>query len=44
MQVRYPGSGKNLIEAEMLADDIRIDGNTVSFSLIFATQHDTFKM
>lgn len=33
--VRYPGNGKNLVEASMVADDIRIDGDTVSFSLIF---------
>ncbi|MDE6358788.1 MAG: iron-sulfur cluster assembly protein, partial [Duncaniella sp.] len=31
--VRYPGNGKNLVEAEMVADDIRIDGDTVSFSI-----------
>ena len=34
-QVRYPGTGKNLIEAEMLEDDMRIDGMNVSFSLLF---------
>lgn len=33
--VRYPGNGKNLIEAEMLEDDLRIDGMRVSFSIIF---------
>lgn len=33
--VRYPGTGKNLIEAEMMEDDLRIDGMHVSFSLIF---------
>lgn len=32
--VRYPGNGKNLVDNEMVADDIRIDGNKVSFSLI----------
>ncbi|MBR6078143.1 MAG: DUF59 domain-containing protein, partial [Paludibacteraceae bacterium] len=31
--VRYPGNGKNLVEAEMVEDDIRIDGMNVSFSL-----------
>ena len=40
--VRYPGSGKNLIEAQMLADDLRIDGMTVSFSLIFGKPTDPF--
>lgn len=33
--VRYPGSGKNIVELEMVEDDIRIDGQKVSFSLIF---------
>ena len=26
--VRYPGTGKNLVEAEMVADNLRIDGMT----------------
>ena len=42
-QVRYPGSGKNLIEAEMLEDDLRIDGMKVSFSLIFPQDTDPFQ-
>ena len=33
--VRYPGTGKDIISMDMLEDDIRIAGNTVSFSLIF---------
>ncbi len=33
--VRYPGTGKNIIEMEMLEDDMRIAGMHVSFSLIF---------
>ena len=32
--VRYPGNGKNLVEAGMVEDDIRIDGDSVSFSLV----------
>ncbi len=40
--VRYPGSGKNLIEAEMVEDDLRIDGMNVSFSLIFEKSTDPF--
>ena len=32
--VRYPGTGKNLVEAEMVADNMRIEGMKVSFSLI----------
>ena len=40
--VRYPGNGKNLVDNEMVADDIRIDGNKVSFSLIFEKPTDPF--
>lgn len=40
--VRYPASGKNIIEAGMVEDDIRIDGNKVSFSLIFDKPTDPF--
>lgn len=40
--VRYPGNGKNIVELEMVADDIRIDGNKVSFSLVFQKQTDPF--
>ena len=41
--VRYPGTGKNLIEAGMLEDDIRISGLEVSFSLIFEKDNDPFR-
>lgn len=41
--VRYPGTGKNLVEAEMVADNLRIDGMTVSFSLIFEKATDPFR-
>lgn len=40
--VRYPGTGKNLVESGMLEDDIRIAGFTVSFSLIFEKDTDPF--
>ena len=40
--VRYPGNGKNLVEAGMVEDDIRIAGNEVSFSLIFDKPTDPF--
>ena len=40
--VRYPGTGKNLLEAEMVADNLRIDGMAVSFSLIFEKPTDPF--
>lgn len=40
--VRYPGTGKNLVEAGMVEDDIRIDGMKVSFSLLFEKPTDPF--
>lgn len=40
--VRYPGNGKNIVELGMVADDIRIDGHKVSFSLIFPKNPDPF--
>lgn len=40
--VRYPGTGKNLVEADMVADNLRIDGMTVSFSLTFEKPTDPF--
>lgn len=40
--VRYPGTGKNLVEAGMVEDDMRIDGMRVSFSLIFEKPTDPF--
>lgn len=40
--VRYPGTGKNIVEAGMVDDNIRIDGNKVSFSLIFEKPTDPF--
>ena len=33
--VRYPGTGKNIVEMEMVEDDLRIAGMHVSFTLIF---------
>ena len=40
--VRYPGNGKTLVENSMIADDIRIDGDSVSFTLIFDKPTDPF--
>lgn len=40
--VRYPGNGKNIVELGMVADDIRIDGSKVSFSLVFQKPTDPF--
>lgn len=40
--VRYPGNGKNIVEAEMVVDNLRIDGMKVSFSLTFEKPTDPF--
>lgn len=41
--VRYPGTGKDLVEADMIADNMRIDGMSVSFSIVFEKSTDPFK-
>ncbi len=41
-KVRYPGNGKSLVENDQVEDDIRIDGDKVSFSLIFDKPTDPF--
>lgn len=40
--VRYPGNGKSIVELGMMADDIRIDGMKVSFTLMFDKPNDPF--
>ena len=40
--VRYPGTGVNLVEAGMIEDDLRIDGQKVTFSIIFEKPNDPF--
>lgn len=40
--VIYPGNKKNLVESEMVADDVRIDGNKVTLTLIFPRDTDPF--
>lgn len=40
--VRYPGTGKNIVESGMVEDNIRIEGMKVSFSLIFEKPTDPF--
>ncbi len=40
--VRYPASKTDIVTAGMVEDDIRIDGNKVSFSLIFDRPTDPF--
>lgn len=41
-KVTYAGTKKNLIESNMLADDIRIDGMKVAFTLVFDKPTDPF--
>ena len=40
--VRYPGTGQDIVSAGMVEDDIRIDGMKVSFSLITEKVNDPF--
>jgi ATP-binding protein involved in chromosome partitioning len=40
--VRYPGTGKDIVEAGMVEDNIRIEGMKVSFSLLFEKPTDPF--
>ncbi|MDR1919994.1 MAG: Mrp/NBP35 family ATP-binding protein, partial [Tannerellaceae bacterium] len=41
-KVRYPGTGKDLVSAGMVEDNIRIEGKKVCFSLIFDKPNDPF--
>ncbi len=40
--VRYPGTGKDIVSSGMLEDDIHIEGNKVSFSIFFDKPNDPF--
>ncbi|MBP1637866.1 MAG: ATPase-like, ParA/MinD [Bacteroidetes bacterium] len=40
--VRYPGTGKDIVSSEMVQENIRIDKNKVSFSIIFDKPNDPF--
>ena len=40
--VRYPGTGKDVIEMGFVSDDIRIEGKKVSFSMLFEKPNDPF--
>ncbi len=42
-QVRYPGTGQDIVSAGMVEDDIAIQGFRVSFSLIFQKDNDPFR-
>lgn len=41
-KVRYPGTSQDLVSSGMVEDNIRIEGNKVSFSLLFDKQNDPF--
>jgi ATP-binding protein involved in chromosome partitioning len=40
--IRYPGTGKNIVEMGMIEDDMRIEDNKVSFSIRFEKPNDPF--
>ncbi|MFT3993456.1 MAG: Mrp/NBP35 family ATP-binding protein [Dysgonomonas sp.] len=40
--VRYPGTGKDVVEMGFVSDDIHIDGMKVSFSMLFEKPNDPF--
>ncbi|MGV8963233.1 MAG: Mrp/NBP35 family ATP-binding protein [Candidatus Saccharimonadaceae bacterium] len=40
--VRYPGTGKDIVSSGMVEDDIKIEGMKVSFTLITEKQNDPF--
>ncbi|GAB6008619.1 Mrp/NBP35 family ATP-binding protein [Dysgonomonas reticulitermitis] len=40
--VRYPGTGKDIVEMGFVSDDIHINGMKVSFSLLFDKPNDPF--
>lgn len=40
--VRYPGTGKDIVEMGIVSDDIHIQGNKVSFSMLFDKPNDPF--
>jgi len=42
IHVRYPGNGKDIVSSGMVNDDIQIDGNKISFSLVFEKSNDPF--
>ena len=41
-KVRYPGTGKSIVEMGMIEDDIRIESNKVSFSIVFEKPNNPF--
>jgi ATP-binding protein involved in chromosome partitioning len=41
-KVRYPGTGKNIVEMGMIVDDIQIEQHKVGFSIFFEKPNDPF--
>lgn len=41
--VRYPGTGKNIVEMNMLHEDIKIAGLSLSITIIFERETDPFR-
>jgi len=42
VHVRYPGNGKDIVSSGMVHDDIHIEGNKITFSLVFEKSNDPF--
>ena len=42
VHVRYPGNGKDIVSSGMVQDDILIEGNKITFSLVFEKANDPF--
>ncbi len=42
VHVRYPGNGKDIVSSGMVHEEIHIDGNKISFALIFDKLNDPF--
>jgi len=42
VHVRYPGNGKDIVSSGMVQDDIQIEGNKITFSLVFEKANDPF--
>jgi ATP-binding protein involved in chromosome partitioning len=40
--VRYPGSGKSIVEMGMIKDNLRIENNKITFSILFNKPNDPF--
>lgn len=41
-KVRYPGTGKNIVELGMIGDDLHVENRQVAFSILFEKPNDPF--